>query len=94
VFDPGRFPERCMAVAARTDTNPDVLEADRRICACMQRTLQGTDFDMLLNFMELDSSRPDYNARIAELYAAYGMSENQFATELNRIRRAARDCRR
>jgi hypothetical protein len=94
LFDPSRFIDRCMGVAARRQTDEAVLQASRGICDCMNRTLKPADFDTLLNFMELDPERPDYTARVGELYESYGMTENQFATEINRIRRAGGDCRR
>jgi hypothetical protein len=93
-FDPGTLNARCMAVARRQDTDPDVIAADQRICDCLGRTLKPADFNTMISFMELDSSRPDYEVRVAELHQSYGMSDNQFATEINRIRRAGGDCRR
>lgn len=83
---------RCVAVAARDDTDPAVLDADRRICDCMERTLKPADFDMLLNFTEIDQKLPDYGSRIGALYQRYGMTETQFGTKMNRIRGEARVC--
>jgi hypothetical protein len=94
IYDPSRFIDRCMGVAARRQTDEAVLEASRGLCDCMYRTLKPADFDTLLSFMEIDPERPDYTARVAQLYEGYGMTENQFATDLNRIRRAGGDCRR
>jgi hypothetical protein len=94
IYDPSRFLDRCMGVAARRQTDEAVLEASRGICDCMYRTLKPADFDTLLSFMEIDPERPDYNARVAQLHESYGMTDNQFATEINRIRKAGGDCRR
>jgi hypothetical protein len=93
-FDPAALNSRCMAVARRTDADPEVIAADQRICDCLERALAPAEFNTLIGFMEIDSARPDYNARVAELYHSHGMSENQFATEINRIRGKGRECRR
>jgi hypothetical protein len=92
-LEPARFTDRCVAVAARHDTDAAVLAADRRICECMGRTLKPVDFDLMLNFMEIDPARPDHEASVNALYDSYAMSDTQFATQLNRIRAAGRPCR-
>ncbi len=93
-FDPATFGTRCMAVSTRRQTDADVLAASKRICDCMEKTLAPADFDLLLNYMAIDPARPDYATRVTELHASYGMSENQFTTQLNRVRKAAGDCAR
>lgn len=92
-FDASTFGTRCMAISTRRQTDPAVLAASKRICDCMEKTLAPADFDLLLNFMAVDPTRPDYASRLAELHASYGMSENQFTTQLNRIRKSGQSCR-
>jgi hypothetical protein len=92
-LEPARFTGRCLAIAARHDTDPAVLAADKRICECMGRTLKPVDFDLLLNFMELDTTQPEYKVQVNALYSSYQMSDTQFATQLNRIRAVGRPCR-
>jgi hypothetical protein len=89
---PANFGVRCMAVAARTDTDPEVLAADRRTCDCMLTTLRQRDMAMLLDFTELDAGAPDAQERKSALYKKYRMTEPQFMTEIRRIQGLGRTC--
>ena len=91
-FDQRQFNTRCVAVAARTDTDPMVLASDKRTCACLERTLRPADFAMLLDFTEIDPKKDEHGTQSAELYRRWGMSDPQFHTELKRIQAQGRQC--
>lgn len=91
-FDPSTFGARCMAFAKRTDTDPQMLAADQRMCDCFGRTLKAPDFEMMLAYTDIDPKAADAAARYAALYGEYGLTDAQYATELNRIRRAGKSC--
>lgn len=91
-FDPATFSERCMAFARRTDTEPSVLAADQRMCDCFGKTLKPADYAMMLDYTEIDPRARNAQGRYIALYAAYGLSENQYATELNRVRQQGKAC--
>lgn len=91
-FDPASFGERCMAFARRTDTDPGVLAADQRMCDCFGKTLKPTDYAMMLDYTEIDPRAREAQGRYIALYAAYGLSAGQYATELNRIRGQGKAC--
>lgn len=91
-FDASTFGARCMTFAKRSDTDPRMLAADQRMCDCFGRTLKPADYEMMLAYTDIDPKGPDAATRYAALYGAYGLTDAQYATELNRIRRAGKSC--